>query len=73
MFMIQRLFVKFGKDKEHIWIDGVQYVSLNRVLKIKEDAIKEQKLLNEQINSLLEENKAYRTLLKEQLNMGVEE
>lgn len=48
-------------------------MSLNGVLKIKEDAIKEQKLLNEQINSLLEENKAYRTLLKEQLNMGVEE
>lgn len=73
IFMIQRLFVKFGKDKEHIQIYCIQYVSLNGVLKIKEDAIKEQKLLNEQINSLLEENKAYRTLLKEQLNMGVEE
>ncbi len=63
-----KLTVEFDKSKEHAWIDGHQYVSLDRFLEVKSDNAIETRLLNDRMNELLEENEAYKVLLRKQLN-----
>lgn len=60
--------VSFDKSKEHAWIDGRQYVSLDRFLEVKRDSAIETRLLNDRMKGLLEENEAYKVLLRKQLN-----
>lgn len=60
--------VTMDSDKKHAWIDGHQYVSLDRFLEVKRDSAIETRLLNEQMKELLEENEAYKVLLRKQLN-----
>lgn len=63
-----KLTVEFDKSKEHAWIDGHQYVSLDRFLEVKRDSVIETRLLNDRMKELLEENEAYKVLLKDKLN-----
>lgn len=63
-----KLTVEFDKSKEHAWIDGHQYVSLDRFLEVKRDSAIETRLLNDRMKELLEENEAYKVLLRKQLN-----
>lgn len=51
-------------DKDHIWIDGVQYISLQRFSELKREQTKEMINLNNEIKTLYKENKAYKTILK---------
>ena len=55
-------------DEDHIWIDGNQFISLNRFLNVKKDSSKELRLLNEKNIELTKENEAMKVLLKNQLN-----
>jgi hypothetical protein len=66
--MEERVTVQFDENKEHAWINSYQYVSLERFLEVKKELCKEQNLLIKQVNTLLEENNAYKVLLREQLN-----
>lgn len=45
--------VSFDKSKEHAWIDGRQYVSLDRFLEVKRDSAIETRLLNDRMKGLL--------------------
>lgn len=60
--------VTMDSDKKHAWIDGHQYVSLDRFLEVKRDSAIETRLLNDRMKELLEENEAYKVLLRKQLN-----
>ena len=51
-------------DENHIWYNGKQYISLNRVSAIENKKIEETKLLNEEVERLTRENEAYKVLLK---------
>lgn len=62
--------VRFDDDRSHLWIDGIQYVSLNRFLQVQRDLNTETDLLRIQVEQLTKENEAYKTLLKDQLNKG---
>lgn len=54
-------------DVDHIYVDGKQYISLRRFFENKSEIAKEYQLLAEQNESLLEENKHLKALLKERL------
>nr|WP_296955119.1 hypothetical protein [uncultured Mediterraneibacter sp.] len=50
-------------DKDHVWIDNRQYISLERFLTVKNDIHTETRLLNEKVRQLSEKVAAYETLL----------
>lgn len=54
-------------DEYHVYINGRQFVSLNRLAEIKRDHGKEMKLLQEENARLDKENKALRVLLRQEL------
>lgn len=58
--------VKFSDD-DHVWIDGTQFVSLDRFLKVKNSGIKDMQLMNERLRELTAENESLKTLLKNSL------
>lgn len=60
--------IRFDDNRNHVWIDGKQYISLNRFLDIQRDLNTETELLRKQVDQLIKENQAYKILLKEQLN-----
>ena len=50
-------------DKDHVWIDNRQYISLERFLTVKNDIHTETRLLNEKVRQVSEKVAAYETLL----------
>ena len=59
--------VNFMDDGQHCWIDGKQWISLDRLYEIKHDNVKETRLLIKKVEELTEENKALKVLLKDKL------
>lgn len=55
-------------DEKHIWIDGRQYVRLDRFLEVKNDAAVEGKILYDKCVELHEENQSLKKLLKNNLS-----
>lgn len=55
-------------DEDHLWYKGMQYISLKRFAKFKNDQIDEMSLLNKEVENLTKENEAYKTLLRGELN-----
>ena len=55
-------------DDDHVYVDGVQYISLNRLAELKQDMAKELKMVLNENKTLREENEAFKVLLKNQLN-----
>ena len=51
-------------DEKHIWIDGRQYIRLDRFLEVKNDAAVEGKILYDKCVELHEENQSLKKLLK---------
>lgn len=60
--------VSYSDDKLHCWINGCQWVSITRVIKIREECNKETALLSKEVKRLTSENEAYKILLKDKLN-----
>ena len=60
--------VNFMDDGQHCWIDGRQWISLERLYEIRSDNAKEIGLLIKSVEELTEENKALKVLLKDKLN-----
>ena len=58
----------YSDDKLHCWINGCQWVSITRVIKIREECNKETALLSKEVKRLTSENEAYKILLKDKLN-----
>lgn len=58
-------------DADHVWIDGHQFVSLERFWQAKKDVANEIKLLNDKNRELTKENEALKVLLKNQLNESI--
>lgn len=54
-------------DKDHIWYNGKQYISLQRLNEIENRQLQETKLLTEKVEKLTEENKSFECLLKSRL------
>ncbi len=54
-------------DKDHIYVEGKQYVSLSRMSKIKSEQMEEMNMLSVKVEELTQENNAYRILLKDKL------
>lgn len=50
-------------DDDHLFVNGSQFVSLRRFNRMKHEINVETTLLNDKNNELIEQNKAYRTLL----------
>lgn len=50
-------------DDDHVFVNGSQFISLRRFNKMKREMNIEETILNDKNNQLIEENKAYRTLL----------
>jgi hypothetical protein len=61
-----KLTVRFSDD-DHAWIAGHQWISLSRFIQVKNDTMKEMKLLQERVLELEQENTHLRGLLKERL------
>lgn len=59
--------VRFDDTKEHVWINGEQYVSLKRFIEVREAVNREMRILSDEVKRLTEENNAYKTLLKNSL------
>ena len=53
-------------DKDHIWYNGKQYISLQRLNEIENRQLQEMKLLTEKVEKLTEENKSFECLLRKQ-------
>ena len=56
--------VNFHEDGEHLWIDGNQFVSLERFLQVQKDIRKEAHILNKRVEELTRENEAFRQTIK---------
>lgn len=56
-------------DVDHVWIDGQQYISLNRFNMARSEDMYQVKKLTERVEKLNVENKALRILLKDHLNI----
>lgn len=50
-------------DKDHIWFEHRQFVSLERFMEVKKEMIDEAKCLMDKVKKLEEQNKALKTLL----------
>lgn len=55
-------------DEKHIWIDGRQYVRLDRFLEVTSNASVEGKILYDKCVELHEENQSLKKLLKNNLS-----
>ena len=56
--------VRYDDDKMHCWINGGQWISLNRLFQIRKDYDREMSILAKEIKRLTDENESYRTLFK---------
>lgn len=54
-------------DKDHIYVEGKQYVSLQRMSEIKRGQMEEMDMLSTKVDELTQENTAYKILLKDKL------
>ena len=50
-------------DNDHIYMDGKQYISLQRFSKLKTDQLNEIDILEAEIERLQKENEAYKVIL----------
>ena len=55
-------------DVDHVFIDGRQFISIERFIAVKSDQYKELTILNDEVRRLQKENDAYRTLLHKMLD-----
>ena len=55
-------------DVDHAFIDGRQFISIERFIAVKSDQYKELTILNDEVRRLKNENDAYRTLLHKMLD-----
>lgn len=55
-------------DVDHVFIDGRQFISVERFIAVKSDQNKELTILNDEVRRLQKENDAYRTLLHNMLD-----
>lgn len=60
--------VDYDDNKLHCWINGCQWISITRVIQIRENCNKETALLSKEVKRLTAENEAYKILLKDKLN-----
>ena len=59
--------IKYSDDN-HVWIEGMQFVSLNRYHELRSEAATEMRLLMDEVVELTKKNKALKSLLKQALN-----
>ena len=55
-------------DEDHVWIDGEQFISLQRLNKLRYDTNAELENYEKEIKRLTDQNNAYKILLGNQLN-----
>lgn len=60
--------VEYTNDEQHLYINGKQWVSLERFTKIRNEINAEIMLLGVKVKRLTEENEAYKVLLRDKLN-----
>lgn len=51
-------------DEDHVWIDGKQFISLNRFLQLTRAAVVEMDHFKNKVQELTDKNEALETLLK---------
>ena len=61
--MVEMKEVRYLSDGQHVWIDDQQWVSLTRLMEVKDDHNKEMMRMIDKIHEISEENKALRVLL----------
>ena len=61
--MRKKVEVEFSDD-QHAWIDGKQFVRLDRFLEVKQDKLTEMEILNDEVDRLNEDNKALREYIE---------
>lgn len=61
----------FDNDLMHVYIDGKQYIALDRYVQIKNIINKELVSMGKQLERLTKENEAYKVLLCNKLNEEV--
>ena len=54
-------------DDDHIWINGKQFISFNRIAKIRTELTEEAKDMQNELKRLHDENKALKVLLQDKL------
>lgn len=62
----EKINVKYA-DKEHVWIGGEQFVSLNRFHELRSSTSLEMRHLMDEVAELTKENEALKVLLKKSL------
>ena len=60
--------VEYTNDEQHVYINGKQWVSLERFTQIRNEINAEIMLLGVKVKRLTEENEAYKVLLRDKLN-----
>lgn len=55
-------------DKDHIYMDGCQYISLSKMNEKRKSLYEDIVILDEKVKELEEENKSLKILLKDKLN-----
>lgn len=65
--MQEKVDVRFS-DEKHVWVNGRQFVRLDRFLEIKTNTINELEFANQECERLYEENESLKKLLKDKLN-----
>lgn len=60
--------VEYTNDEQHLYINGKQWVSLERLTQIRNEINAEVMLLGVKVKRLTEENEAYKVLLRDKLN-----
>lgn len=51
-------------DEDHVWVDGKQFISLNRFYENKKEVADEMLLLNNKVKELTEKVEALKVLVK---------
>lgn len=59
-------------DVDHVFVDGRQFISLERFISVKSEQYEELTILNDEVRRLQKENDAYRTLLHKMLDEEAE-
>jgi hypothetical protein len=57
--MEKKVEVRFS-DEQHVWIEGKQFIRLDRFLAIKQDKITEMEIMSEEIDRLNKDNQTLR-------------
>lgn len=62
--MTEKVEVHFHEDGDHVWINGMQFISLNRFIRMKNCQLNEMQLLQDKVTELTKENEHLKQTIK---------